>query len=199
MLAGLALLAITTVGYAEGLAAPPTDAAASLTPPNGSLYKTELISGAGSYSYSRVAVQDELSGSEYILATTRIGLNVSWSRFVTAHTTFGGSLSSSDLIQKISHTVLTEDDQFWFGPRIGYYWGDRATRFLPYAAAECDFLAHQHDAAKEPVIGFKLGGGVIVRPYPGFGIVLDVSYRKTTMKSDLNAIVFDLGLAGLIF
>jgi hypothetical protein len=164
----------------------------------GGLYDVELLAVTGSYSYSRVAVPDEASGGDDILATTLIGLNFSWNRFVTSQVTFGGSLGFSDVIQTMSRAVLVENDQFWFGPRAGYYWGGRTSRLLPYAAAECDFLAARHDKASS-ILGFKAGGGIIFRPYAGFGIVLDISYRETTMQTDIAGAAVNLGLAGIIF
>jgi hypothetical protein len=167
-------------------------------PVPGGLYDMELISVMGSYYHSQVAVPDEQSGSDYRLKTTLIGVNASWNRFVTAQVTFGGSLGFSDMIQKTSRGAQSENDQFWFGPRIAYYRGSRAGRWWPYMAAECNFLAARHDDAREPILGFKAGGGIVFRPWPGFGIVLDASYRETTLKTDIAAFSFDLGLAGII-
>lgn len=172
----------------------PTD---SVAVPGG-LYDLELITVAGSFHRSETAVAVEPTGSEYQLTTTVVGVSTSFNRFVLPHIAFGGGLGYSEFIQRTSLGGSYRSSEFSFGPRIARYWGARDDRLWPYAAAEAIFLAAHHDDARKPVLGAKVGGGIVCRPWPGFGIVLDASFWQTTLRSDGGMFAIELGLAGII-
>lgn len=156
------------------------------------LRRFDLVSINGNYSYIKY---DDLG---YKISLTDISIDLGWSQFMYQNTAIGVNVSYNRTSHK---TVYGEDvptstytnSYSMFGPRLGYYFGTRDSKYIPFIAGEYDFYVGKNTNYHEE----KVGLGCIFQVKPKIGISIGADYIIN--NSDNINIQASLGLVGLLY
>ena len=155
----------------------------------------DLISINGNYSYIKY---DDPVYLGYTKTITDISINLGWSQFMYQNTAIGMNISynrtSNTTIYSEGGSKLTYTNSYsMFGPKIGYYFGTRNRKYIPFIVGEYDFYVGKNTNYHEE----KVGLGCIFQVKPKIGISIGADYIIN--NTDNINIQASLGLVGLLY
>lgn len=113
---------------------------------------------------------------------TAIGVSVSYNR-----------ISNTRFIDGNSNSSTYTNSYSMFGPKIGYYFGTRDSKYIPFIVGEYDFYVGKNTNYHEG----KAGLGCIFQVKPKVGISIGTDYIIN--DTDNINVQASLGLVGLLY
>jgi hypothetical protein len=168
-----------------------------------SLRGATLASGIGSFSYSRQKATDWFWGGTYTETILLYGFDVRFDRLLLDHVSLGCALSFLEMSSTISGSRYYDGHssigQMGIGPRLAYYFGERTSTLLPYAAGEFDILAAMGSGSGSGSNAIKAGAGVIYQLRSRVGVSVELNYVRYSDQHDVTNIVGQAGLVALLY
>jgi opacity protein-like surface antigen len=172
-------------------------------PVSNSLRGSILVSGTGNFSYSRQKLTDWGWQGSYTQTTLMYGFDVRFDRPLLDHLALGCALSFMEMSSSISGSRFSDGRTsvglMGIGPRLAYYWGDRTSTLLPYAAGEFDVFAAMGSGSGSGSNAIKAGAGVIYQLRQRVGISVEVNYYSYSNQHDITNIVGQAGLVAVLY
>lgn len=166
------------------------------------LTKSPLVTENGLKGFDIISINGNFSYFSYYdwihykHTVTSIAVNLGWSQFMYQNTAIGVNVSYNRLSNTAfyENTKSTSSDSYtMFGPKAGYYFGTRASKYIPFIAVEYDFYVGKLTNYQEK----RAGVGCIFQVKPKIGISFGADYIIN--KADNMNIQASLGLVGLLY